>query len=232
MYAAVAEVGVSGQRVVPIRGGDRDNVGKVVAGGETDGRVIIQAFIAGRGHEEHSLILGTADGVVKGLREAAPTPGVTQDLDALAQGIVDALDRVGCGAAATANEFQGHEFDIPGHASNSGFIVAHRADGPGHVGAVPVVVHGVAGVGYGIDAEHVVDKAVFVVVDSVVGNFAGVGPHVGGEIGMVVVDAGVDYTDDNGGGAGAEAPGFGGVDVCVYGSTGLPGIVEAPQLVE
>ena len=99
------------------------------------------------------------------------------------------------------------------------------------MGAVPVVIHGVAGVRYGIDAEHVVNHAIGVVVDPVVRNFSGIRPHVRGKIRMVIVNPGIHDADDDGSGARAQAPGFGRVDVRIGSATALPCIVESPELI-
>ena len=79
-------------------------------------------------------------------------------------------------------------------------VVADAGDGAGGVRAVAVVVHRVPAVGSFasiVDAVDVVDVAVVVVVDAVAGNLAGVAPHVRGEVGVVVVHAGVDVGDDD-----------------------------------
>ena len=47
-----------------------------------------------------------------------------------------------------------------------------------------------------VDTMDVVDVAIVVVVDAVAGNLAGVRPDVRRQIGMVVIDAGVDVGDD------------------------------------
>ncbi len=68
-----------------------------------------------------------------------------------------------------------------------------------------MVVHRVAAVRPGVAHEaravDIVDDAVSVVVTIIAGNFLRVHPHVGGKIGMGVVDAGIDDGDDDVGGA-------------------------------
>ncbi len=47
-------------------------------------------------------------------------------------------------------------------------------------------------------AVDVVDVAIAVVIQAVAGNLAGVDPHVGRQVWVVVVHPGVDYADDYG----------------------------------
>ena len=63
------------------------------------------------------------------------------------------------------------------------------------MGAVAVVVHGIAAVADGVYAVDVVDVAVLVVVHGVAGRFPGVAPDVGGQVGMSIIDARVDDRD-------------------------------------
>src|SRR5205823_5686362 len=111
------------------------------------------------------------------------------------------------------------------------------ADGRGHAGGGGAVA--VAGAGVGrrvvvavpeVPAGDVVRPAVAVVVEAVTGDFAGVVPDVGGEVGVVTLDGVVDDGDDDVGAAGGHLPGFGGVHVGVGGAAGLAGVVQVPLL--
>ncbi len=98
--------------------------------------------------------------------------------------------------------------------------------------AVTKVVHRVA-VGIGkVVAVDVVDVAVGVVVSVVARDFTRVGPHVGCEVRVGVVDAAVDDRNDDRGTARLAVPRFWRIDVGVDGTTGLTGVVHAPELVE
>jgi len=97
------------------------------------------------------------------------------------------------------------------------------------VGAVVVVVHGVAVVVDEIVPVHVVHEPVAVVVDAVPGDFTRVGPDVGRQVGVCVVDARIDHAHDDLAAAGGDVPGLGRVDVGVVGSAGLAGVVQAPE---
>ena len=76
-------------------------------------------------------------------------------------------------------------------------LLPTRADGARHVRAVAVVVHRVGVVVDEVVAVDVVDVAVAVVVEPSAGDLGRVRPDVGGEVGMRVVDAGVDHADDD-----------------------------------
>src|SRR5262249_24208377 len=134
--------------------------------------------------------------------------------------------------AGGVEELERHEADVPIDAGDADAVVADRPDGAGHVGAVAVVVHGVAVVVHEVVAVDVIDVAVVVVVDAVAGDFAGVGPDVGGQVGVVVVDAALDDGDGDAAGAGGRVPGLGGVDVGVRGAAALAGVVQAPLRAE
>ena len=69
---------------------------------------------------------------------------------------------------------------------------SHASDGASAVSAVAVAVHRISVVGESVVAVHVVDHAVAVIVDTVAGDFAFVDPHIVFEVGVIVVDAGVD----------------------------------------
>ena len=79
---------------------------------------------------------------------------------------------------------------------------------------------------------HVVHVAVAVVVDVVVGDLPLVDPDVGGEIGVQVVDTGVDDADHDLGRAGVEIPGLGDRDVRSGRSPGLSLVPQAPEKIE
>jgi hypothetical protein len=87
------------------------------------------------------------------------------------------------------------------------------------MGAVPVEIIGIVVVADEVPAAHVVDEPVVVVVGAVDG-LVRIGPDVGGEVGMLVSDAGVDDRDDHRRAAGRQLPGLGGVDVRVSGPGG------------
>ena len=119
-------------------------------------------------------------------------------------------------------------------------VVAPRAHRAGHVRAVPVLVVGVSlSSGHPVPAAVVVDVAVGVVVDPVGlapgSALAGVGPDVRREVGLGVVDAGVEDPHGHGRIPGGEVPRLRGVDVRVdragHVADRLPRVVESPEQV-
>ncbi len=77
-------------------------------------------------------------------------------------------------------------------------------------------------------AIHVVNIAVVVIVDTVSGDFAGVDPHVGSQVGMVILDTLVLDADHHIAMAFFDVPGFGQVDVGIHRSAGLASVVVMP----
>src|SRR5262249_24139846 len=226
-----AVVGETGQGVGAGGGGDRDDVVQVVVGRVRGGGVVVGGVVAGGGDEDVTGRLGALDGVEQRLREAAAAPTVVGDRRPVGDRVVDRRDGAGGAAgAAGVEELQGHQFDAgPGNAGDADAVVAHPRDGAGDVRAVAVVVERFVVVRDEVPAVDVVDEAVAVVVDAVAGDLARVGPDVGGEVGVVVVDAGVDDRDDDAAARGDGVPRLGGVDVGVGDAAGLPGVVQAPE---
>ncbi len=232
------EAGEVGQQVVVIGRGDRHHAGGLVAGREGRDDVVVVGGVAGRGDEQDAGVAGRGDRVEQALAEAAAAPRVGQHAQvdarvALGDRVVDGADGVLEGAAAAGvEELEGHDLDLPVHAGHADAVVAGRADGAGAVRAVVVVVHRIAAAGDRVEAVHVVDDAVAVVVHAVARDLGRVDPHVGGQILVRVVHAGVDHADDDVGAADAVVPRLDGVDVSVRGAAGLAGVVEPVQLGE
>ena len=211
-----------------------DGIGGIGADG-----VVVGAFVARCGNTEDARVATGRDRVAECRRGATPAPAVVRGDDVYAigpphhGGVVQRRDRGARGAAAAGvEELQPHDRDLPVHARDSGAIVADRADGAGHVRAVRVVVEHVGGVVGEVPTVDIVDIAVAVVVDAVTRRLAGVAPDVRREIGVVVVDAGVDHGDDHGPRSGGDIPRRRGIDVGVGKPACLPPVVEPPQAAE
>ena len=112
--------------------------------------------------------------------------------------VVECIDGVGGRAAAVGvEELEGHDLRVPVHARRRR---RRCSPTPAMVPAtcVPWLWSSIGSLSCcEILAVYVVDEAVAVVVDVVAGDLAGIVPHVGGEVGVVVVDAGVDHADDD-----------------------------------
>ncbi len=234
-----AVVGEGGQAVAFIGGGDRQDVRQIVARRVVGHVVVIDRFVARGRDEQHALVAARPDGVVERLavRPASPTVVGHADVDPILgshhRRVIEGLDR-GAGEAVSfgVEELQGHDRGVPVDAGDSVTVVAHGGDRAGDVRPVAVVVHGIAVAVDEVVPVDVVDQPVAVVVDAVRRHFAGVGPGVGGQIGVGVVDARVDHGHDDAGAARGDVPRFGRVDVGVGRAPGLARVVEPPERVE
>ena len=216
-----AEAAEVRQLVAHVRRRDGHDVGNVVAAGIMGSQVVVRGRIARRGHEQVALRAGHLDGVVQRLAVGAAAPAVVAQARAVLPGVFQGQDGVGREAhAEVAQEADRHDLDFPVHAGHALVVVADGADDARHVRAVAVVVHRVVGrqaqhgvVGAEVPAADVVDVAVAVVVEIVVRYFAGIDPHVVGQVRMGVVHAGVDHRDDDVPAARRLVPGFDRADV-------------------
>ena len=216
--------------VIAVRGRHRDDVRQVVAGREERLKVGVDAFVPGRRDEDHPGISGGADSVHQRLREIVAPPGVVQNVDTQAGGVVDRGDGGGGGAVASGvEEFQRDQRHAPGDAGDADGVVSDGADRSRDVRTVPEVIHRIVVVVVEVPAVHVVQEAVLVIVDAVAGDLARVGPDVGRQVGMRVVDAAVDDADDDRTIAGGDRPGGLGRDVGPGKTARLTAVVQSPQ---
>jgi hypothetical protein len=103
---------------------------------------------------------------------------------------------IGVGTAGGPDELQGHDLDFPNY-TDVLEIVGGGANSAGDVRAMPVVVHRVASIENGVNAKDVIDDSVVIVVEIVSSNFVGIAPHLGGQILVIIINAGVDDGDDH-----------------------------------
>ena len=97
------------------------------------------------------------------------------------------------------------------------------ADRAGGVGAVVVIVHGIARSGDSIDAEDIVDIPVGIVVDPIAWDLAWIPPHLSREVLVGIANAGIDHCDDDIRRSRGDVPGGHRADVGSCGSSLLPG---------
>ena len=98
------------------------------------------------------------------------------------------------------------------------------------MGPVILVVHRIPVAVGEIVAVDVIDVAVAVIILApLAAQFGGVDPHVGGQVGMIVIHARIDHGDDRVAAAGGGLPGLGRIDVGVGGASGLSRIVQSPE---
>ena len=174
------------------------------------------------------------------LREVASRPRVVEHIGTVRSRVEDRADCI-CGrpGSVAAEELQPHQADVPVHADDADTVVSDRADRAGDMRPVPLVVCRVVVAVDEVPAAPVVDVAVSVVVDAVRATtravLSGVDPRVRGEIGMRLVDAGVDHGDHDAGITGRDRPGC--VDVGIrVGCAGpavdeLAGVAQPPKAV-
>ena len=236
---AGAVVAKQSKVVVMIGGGDGQDVGQVEAGRIVWLHVVVDVVVAGRRHEEDSGLAAGLDGVVECLAEASAAPTVVghAKIDAIDRahhrGVVHRLDR-GAGEAVAfgIEKLQRHHRAVPVDARHPLAVVTHAGDGSRHVRSVAVVVHGIAVVVGKVVPVHVVHEPVAVVVDPIAGHLGRIRPDVGGQVGVVVVDARIDDPNHDAPAPRGEIPGLRGVDVGIDRSAGLPRVVQAPETVE
>jgi len=197
-------------------------------------RVVVRARVSRGGHEEYSGVVARPNGAGHGVAVSAAAPAIVGNADVHVVdgphhgGVVDCPHGVGeVSPAAAGEELQTHDRPRPIHAEHATSVVAGGRDGPGDVSAVAVVVHGVAVVVDEIVA--VVDEAVPVVVDPVAGDLAGVGPYIGAQIDVVVIDARIDHADHDVAASGGDIPRGGRVDVGVGPAADLAVVFQAPK---
>ena len=232
-------VAEGGQRILVVGCRHTDNRRRIVRGWVAWRGVGVCSTVAGGRHEHDAGSTAGVDGVEQAGVVVATPPAVVRDphVDAVGRPhhrrVVHGTDGVGeVPRARRIEEFERHERDVPTDTGHSPAVVAHSADRARHVRAVVVVVHRVAVVVHKVIPVHVVHEAVVVVIDAVACNLTRIGPDVGGQIGMGVVDAGVDHAHDHRTAARRDIPCLGGVDVGIGRASRLPDVVEAVELRE
>ena len=203
-----------GEIVVMVGGRHREHVGQIIIGGIMRVGIVVTGAVAGRRHEEDPGVAAGLNGVVHRRTIPAASPAIVGHPNVHAvggphhRGVVDRPNGIGNPpGSAGGEELQAHDRAGPVHAGHSLAVVACARDGAGHVRAVVVIVHRIAIIVDEIVAVDVVDEPVTVVVDTVSGDLAGVGPNVGRQIGVSVVDAGVDHRHHNTAASSGDVPG-------------------------
>ena len=199
VHGGCAVVGKDGQIIVARSGGDGNDVVQVVTGRVNRIDAVVLRRVAGGGNEDDAGLAQVVDGVMKRLRgKARAAPTGVDDFCPFAARVIDALDRVGDEPAPRGvQKLARHDLHFPGDSHHADAVVTHAADRTTDMGAVAVVIVGVAGVGYDIDAVHIVNVAVAVVVKAVPRNLVRIDPHIVGQVFMRVAHAGVNDRDDN-----------------------------------
>ena len=74
-------------------------------------------------------------------------------------------------------EFEGHNTGVGVDPDYPYFIVRRGRNDAGNMGAMAIIIHGIACPVYKIGAENIVYKTILVIIDSITGNFRWVDPH-------------------------------------------------------
>jgi len=113
------------------------------------------------------------------------------------------------GKATRLHHLDDHDATIPAHPGHADTVVGFGNSYAGDFGAVAVVIIDLIGLGDEIPAVNVVNVAIVVVVDAIVGCLARIAPQSANQIGMVNVDAGIQHGNDYCRRAGDDVPGSG-----------------------
>ena len=135
-------------------------------------------------------------------------------------------------ASGVVQKTQRHELGIPVDSGHPNFIVSRSGDRSGDVCAVPMAVQRVRITAGKIPPVDIVDVAIVIIVDAVSRYFTGVGPDVVCKVGVGVVNSGIDHTDNNIGAPGLQIPGFWCVNIGIYQTPCLSGVVESPHILK
>ncbi len=175
-------VGERGFVVVLVAGGDGDDILAGCRVGGAGGVVVPR-----RGDDDHATVEGVVDGILQGGRAVVAAQAQVDHPRPVVGGVGDAADDVGVRACARGVQgLHGHHLGVVGDAGYSYTVVGEGGDGAGDVGAVAVVVCGVA-----VVAHEVVP-----------------GDQLAGQVGVGGVSAGVHDGDDHAAACG-QVPGLG-----------------------
>ena len=153
----------------------------------------------------------------------------------LVDSVLDGGNRIGVTPITVIRQkLQRHQPHAPINSGDSHAIVPNPANRAGAMGSMARAIHRIAA-RRRTDAVHpprainIVHNSVAVVVNVVVGNFAGIVPHIGGEIFMVVVDAGINHRRHHVRAAGGIRPRIQRINIRARYAALLAGVVQSPQ---
>ena len=145
--------------------------------------VVVLGVVARGCHKEDSHLVCALDRVIERLRVLTAAPRVVGRDDVEApllqiREVIHRSDRVRRGAASSIHELAAQEFHLPADAGNASPVAARRADRARHVRAMVIIrirtiVQGRVVVNK-IPAVYIIDEAVPIVVDAVVGDLKGI----------------------------------------------------------
>ena len=111
--------------------------------------------------------------------------------------VVQSRDCVGeTPGAIGIEELSSYYLGVPINSDDASSVIAARRDNSRDVGSVPVVIQGISCSRYRVDPVVIVHETVAVVIESVSWSFPRIAPHVCVEIGVVVINSGVDHENE------------------------------------
>ena len=155
------------------------------------------AVVTGCGNQ-HAGTEGILEGSFNDSRMGIGTKGHIDNIRTILVGIFDGLcDIGGAEAAVRLTGLDCHDLCVIGNTYTTNIVVGH-GDNAGHMGAVAIVVHGIAGAINKGNTVDIVDIAVVVIVNAFLTlQLSSVDPHVVLQIFVAVVYARVDDSNNN-----------------------------------
>ena len=219
--------------------GDHNDIGQVIATGIGRAGIGIGSAVACSRHEGDARLTVGSDGRLDHQREVAGFPRVVGGNNIYAEvpphpgGIVEGGQHTaGVAGPAIVLESKCHQRHSWGDASYADAIVGNRTDRAGDVRAVAIAVERQVVVVDKVPAMDVVNEPVAVIINTVAGDFAGIGPDVPRQVGMVDVDARVDHRHNHFAAPRCQLPGFKSSDIDACRAVILPSVVEGPLVGE
>ena len=167
------------------------------------------------------------------MAKAATAPTIVRQGCAVIGGIIDGENRTGSGpGAGSPQKLECHDPHVPVYAYDTDTVVADGTNGTSTMGTVAMVVIRITIIVDEVVAVDIVDVAIAIIVDSIPRDFAGIHPHVGGEVLMIPVHTRVDDTNDNRPCSSRNVPRFGSINIDIVHTTCLAGVMQTPEAVE
>jgi len=144
-----------------------------------EGKLVrIRVVVTCSGNKEVASLHSNLDGLLQGMTLTVSTPGIRRDLRSHCHGIVHRRDRVAFVATLGGQSLDYHQLDVliaPCSAGDAP-VVKLCCNEPCIVRAMAAVIHGIAIVVHEIEAVHIIDVPVAIVIAAVSRNLSAVCP--------------------------------------------------------
>jgi len=128
-------------------------------------------------------------------------------------------------------DFHIHYFDIPANPYDSYIIISYCSDCPGNVSPMQIIIIWVAIIIGKVITINVIFVAIYVVVEVwVTIQLRLIDPHISSQVWVIVVNSCIKDSDYNILTSRMNVPSFRGIYIGIFSSSGLAGIVQAPQI--